>query len=32
MATEEISHEQIPGVDPDTPLEEVLVTERPVWE
>ena len=32
MATEEISQEHIPGVDPDTPLEEVLLTERPVWE
>ncbi len=32
MATEEIPHEPVPGIDPDTPIEEVLVTERPVWE
>jgi cytochrome P450 len=32
MATEEIPREPIPGVEPGTPLDEVLVTERPIWE
>ena len=32
MAAEEIPLESIPGVEPGTPLEDVLITERPVWE